>query len=269
LIRAARAFGLSMAMLLFAGCGFGVGFEKPIVTFQRLELVSASFAGLETRVVLKVENPNWQALDLVRLAYRITLDGKPILQGATDPRLHVPEHGAGELAVPVKLTLSGLFATLEALVARSDLPWTMHAELGFGTPLGVLTVPVDAHGVVPVPRLPSLTLDRVDVAEVGLSGANLDVTVSLDNPNPQPLTLGPFRFALGLNGTPVAESALEPKTVPGATRQSYRVTMHVDLLRVGAQIVGSIASRSAQVSLDGALTLGPFTLPLHLQQTLR
>ncbi len=140
---------LSRAFLLAAaGCsGMGVGSQKPVVTLVGQDVADVTATGATARLVVRVDNQNPMDVDLVNLSWRASLDGTKVAEGGAEQTLHVPNHGGGEMTVPVHVSWKP-----EQAAGRSSLPYQIHLELSFALPSGVLAVPIDAHGTFPVAR---------------------------------------------------------------------------------------------------------------------
>ena len=50
-------------------------------------------------------------------------------------------------------------------------------------------------------KAPTLQIDALKVADMGISGASLDITFRVRNPNPEALAVEKFEYELSLNGT--------------------------------------------------------------------
>ena len=149
------------------------------------------------------------------------------------------------------------------------MPYTIATQLGFGTPLGVLDVPISHSGTLPVPQLPTLSIGNAAVGAVNVSGASLSVTVAVRNNNTFALPVGPLRYALSVNGASILSAATAPaKLAPGGTLP-LTLSAHLDFLRVGLGLLRAIQSRSATVALDGSFDLLGYSMPVHLAHALR
>jgi LEA14-like dessication related protein len=149
------------------------------------------------------------------------------------------------------------------------VPFTIATQLGFGTPIGVIDVPISHSGTFPVPQLPTLALGNATVGSAGLSGANLSLTIQVHNPNGYPLPVGNLRYALAINGVTLADATTPPQRLGANATVPLVLGAHLDYVRAGFGIVRAIESRSATVSLDGSFDLIGFAMPVHLQTTLR
>jgi LEA14-like dessication related protein len=142
-------FKLVAVALFAAGCasGLGIGTQKPVVTLVGQDVAGVDASGATAKLVVRVENPNPMDVNLVMISWNALLDGKPVAQGGAEQTLKVPNHGGGEMTVPVRVAWKP-----EMIAGRESVPYQIHLELSFAMPSGVLAFPVDAHGTFPVPR---------------------------------------------------------------------------------------------------------------------
>jgi LEA14-like dessication related protein len=244
-------------------------FTKPTVAVERVDLTAVSFQGIGANIVFRVENHNAIGIDLAKLVYQLTVDNHPFVQGAANNPLHVPAQGVGSLTLPVAFKFTELAEALTSLFTKREVPYSISTQLGFGTPLGVLTVPISHAGTMPVPQLPSLAINNAAVGSVDLSGASLSVTVQVHNNNAFVLPVGALHYNLAINGAQLLSAQTPPSSLAANATMPLTLSAHVDFLRVGMGILRAIQSRSATVALDGSFDLIGYSMPVHLSHAIR
>jgi LEA14-like dessication related protein len=264
-----RRLRVALLLLLLPLGGCWPLFEKPRVHVSRVNLTSVSFAGVSADIVFAVDNPNALGVDLAKLDYQLTVDNHPFVAGASDRPLHVPANGAGELALPVSFKFVELAQALASIFAKKTVPFTISTRLGFGTPLGVLTVPIDYAGTLPVPQLPSLSIANAGVGGLSLSGARVSVTLNVRNNNAFVLPLGPLRYALTVEGAPIVSAATAPTQLGAGATLPLVLSAELDFVRVGMGVFRALRSGAATLALDGSFDLAGYSMPVHLQTTIR
>jgi LEA14-like dessication related protein len=134
------------------GCAhLGAVVEKPTVTLSRVEVTEVGLTGFAATFTFDVVNDNPVRLDLARFEYSIDMDGRRVIEGQARQPLSVPARGTGQLRLPVAIRLTELLPTLASLVARAELAYTIHATMGFDTPIGGIDVGVSSSGTLPRP----------------------------------------------------------------------------------------------------------------------
>lgn len=258
---------LVAASLSTAGCD--QLFTKPTVTVRRVDITSLTFQGIGANIVFAVENHNVIGIDLAKLVYQLTVDNHPFVEGAGNNPLHVPAQGVGELTLPVSFKFIELAEALASIFTKKQVPFTIATRLGFGTPLGVLEVPLSHTGTMPVPQLPSLAIANAAVGSVDLSGAGVSVTLNVKNNNSFALPVGALAYALTVNGAPVVQAATAPQQLPAGGTLPLVISARLDFVRVGMGIFRAVQSRSATIALDGNFDLLGYAMPVHLSHALR
>ena len=244
-------------------------FSKPTVTVERVDLVAVTFEGISANIIFRIENHNAIGIDLAKLVYQLTVDNHPFVQGAANNPVHVPAEGVGQLTLPVSFRFVELAEALVSIFQKRQVPYTIATQLGFGTPLGVLTVPISHAGTMPVPQLPSLSIGDAAVGGVNLSGATLSVTIGVHNNNTFALPVGALQYALSINGASVLSASTAPAQLAASATLPLTISAHLDFLRVGMGVLRAIESRSATLALDGNFDLHGYAMPVHLSHAIR
>lgn len=256
-----------LALLAVPGCDWL--FQKPRVSVRRVDITSLSFSGIGANVVFAVENPNALGLDLAKLVYQLTVDNHPLVQGVGNNALHVPANGTGELQLPVSFKFVELAEALASIFTKKQVPFTINTKLGFGTPIGVIEVPLSHSGTLPVPQLPTISIGNAGVGGVGASGASVSVTLNVRNNNAFVLPIGALSYGLTVNGTPIATASTQPSQLAAGGSLPLVISANLDFVRVGMGLLRAVQSGSASLGIDGNFDLGGYAMPVHLQTSLR
>lgn len=265
-----RPFVVVLLPLLLGSCAFLSSIaQKPTVTLKRVDIKEVSFQGLSVDFVLAVTNPNPIGVDLATLSYQITVDGHQFVAGSTSSAVHVPASGLGEVHVPLSIQWVALAHSLDDLFRKRNVAYTLATTLGFGTPIGVLQVPLSTSGTFPVPQLPDVHFTSAGVGNLNISGADLTILLGVRNTNAFAVPLGNIQYQVSLAGAPVVSSGKPVGTVAANATSPVAITAHLDFLSLGMGVFKAIQSRSAEIALDGQLDLAVYRLPLHLKTRLQ
>ncbi|HEY7957793.1 MAG: LEA type 2 family protein [Polyangia bacterium] len=261
---------LFLALLLplglsLGGCALlGDLVQRPSVSLRRVDVTSVSFQGIAVNFVLAVNNPNPIGVDLARLVYQITVDGHQFADGHTNSAAHVPAQGTGEVVIPVGIKFVDFAQSLASLFTKQKVPYTLATKLGFGTPAGVLEIPLSTSGTLPVPRLPDVHIASARLGEVGLTGATFNLLLGVHNPNTFAVPLGALSYRVTVAGSPVIASSAPGGQLAAGASNPLQISAHLDFLALGMGVARAIQSGGAEVALDGALQVGGYSMPLRL-----
>jgi late embryogenesis abundant protein len=162
-----------------------------------------------------------------------------------------------------------LAEALVSIFSKKTVPFSIASRLGFGTPIGVITVPIDHAGTLPVPQLPSLSMANAGVGGLSPSGARVSVTLNVRNNNAFVLPLGPLRYALSVEGAPIVSAATAPTQLGAGATLPLVLSAELDFVRVGMGVLRALRSGGATLALDGSFDLAGYAMPVHLQTTLQ
>ena len=258
---------------LLCGCALagklaGAAFERPKLEFKDAKLDHIDFTGADVTLTYLVTNPNPAGLDLAHADYALQVENHPLLSGKPQSGLKIPGGGSADVAFPAHLTWNELAPAVEALFAQESVHYKASGTLGLNTPVGVIALPLEHEGTFAPPHLPQLELQSPTIVSIGLTGARLSLPLKIGNRNGFALPLGGILGSVEIAGEKVGRVALPAQGVIEAGKETViSLPLDVSFLSAGAAVASALKSRVAEFKIDGTLTSGTSTLPVHLAQT--
>lgn len=266
------AFLSAVALLGCAGVRQVVAgaFERPRLHFESAGVESFDLEGATAVARYHLENPNGFGIRVARLSYGLEVEGRRVAAGALPAGLHLPSRGSAPLVVPVRVRYQDLPGFLETVARRDRVAYRVAGAVGFDTAIGPVDLPYSHSGEVPLPRLPSFSLESVRVGSAGLGGVTVDLRIRVGNGNAFPIPGGRLEYRLDLNGAPAVRSAAAALS-PVAARGSavLDVPVRIDVLAAGLGLGQALSSGRAEVLISGAAAYGSLRLPVELRGATR
>lgn len=110
---------LAWALLAFSGCGVQQlqqmargEIQAPKVTYQGLKIYQPTAHGWPLGAVLRLDNPNNQALNLVGYNYELWIEGKSVAQGTSQQPVNLPSLGQTVTELPIMVQLPAVLELL-------------------------------------------------------------------------------------------------------------------------------------------------------------
>ncbi len=133
----------------------------------------------------------------------------------------------------------------------------MHRTLALIPRVGVVLL---CSGCATIQQLefaePSLTLESVQLTELGLNGGAFDLLVDLYNPNPFGFQMAQIAIAMDLEDTHFGDVAIDqPMSVPSRQHATVRVPLRFTWAGVGAGARGLLTRGAVGYGLDSRLML--------------
>ncbi|MBN1426304.1 LEA type 2 family protein [Candidatus Fermentibacteria bacterium] len=244
--------------------------QKPRVTVANARISGLSFDAVDLAVDLKVINPNSFSLPLAGLDFDLSLDGRSVLTGNRPQSVTVPAGGQRIISLPLSLRFRDLYASVTSLHGRDEATYGLSCGLSFDLPvLGRTKVPVQHAGTLPMVKLPSLSVSRLHVRDLTLTGATMDIVLSMSNPNAFDLSMKQIGYNLSINGASwVTGQSHRTDSIPRKGHGELRIPVSLDFLHIGAGIYDLVrGSSEVSYQLGGSVGLGT-SLPLLQQATL-
>lgn len=204
--------------------------------YSGMSIQSISFDGVSLLFDFDVTNPNRMGVSAEGYSYEFFINENSFLSGVQESPVSVGAESATKVQVPVSMNFSELYQTFGSMIRGDSLSYKLATEVEFDLPvMGRRKVPVEAAGELPVPRVPRVSLGGFDIKSLSLSGAEIEVTFRISNPNLFALALHGASYALKVNGREWLDTTLD-ESISVAASESRDFTLPV---RLSASQLGS------------------------------
>lgn len=238
--------------------------KKPSAALSDLSVRSLSPEGVLFDAVLKIENPNPVALKLSSFNYDMQVAGKSLVSGEQKVQTEISSAGESLVRVPLKLQFDDLKKIGSKLSGQKQISYALKTTAFIDLPvLGPMAFPAEKSGEVPLPRVPTVAVSRIEVKSLGLSGADLALKLRVDNPNAFGIDISHLKSALKVDGVSWMNATLSKAlTLSAEQSQQVELPIRLDFLKLGTQLMRQLqGSEPLQYELAGSFMMGT-ELPL-------
>lgn len=266
-------------VLSISSCSVFQGFVKerikePEVDFIGAKISALSFDGVDLLFDLRIQNPNNIGLKLAGFDYDFLLDGNPFVKGNQNKGIEIPSLGAENIQLPLTLKFTDIYQTFQNLREQGVSNYQIKCGFSFDVPvLGAIRIPVSKTGELPMIKLPKLSFNALKLDKLTLTGANLKLSLKMNNPNVFSMILDKMQYDFKLNGLSII-SGLSNKSMQMKEKGEsiIDIPVSVDFLTVGMsayQILNGNKTLNYQLGGNLDLTsslplLGKVNLPFEL-----
>jgi len=253
--------------------------KRPQVEFEQVEVAGLSFDQIDLVFTCSVKNPNSVGVQLAGFDYDFKVDSLTLLSGQEDRPLDVPAQGAGEIRLPLSLKFKDLYALSQTFESRDSSSYALRCGFSFDLPvLGRVRVPAKHRGVVPHVKLPRLAFKDLKVKRLNLSGAELMLRLSFQNPNRFSMHLKGLDLGFTVNGKSLLKShQSHALVVEQAGRRTVDIPISMNFLQMGSTVYEMlIGNKPLHYGLKGGAEIqtampmiGQVRLPIDEQGTLK
>jgi LEA14-like dessication related protein len=121
--------------------------KDPEVKILDLSIVQFSGQEIDLNLKLNVNNPNPMELKIGKIAYGLSLSGKPVTEGVFDKGLAVPSNGSSDVIVPLKFKYDAVGSILTNLLNKT---LTKDYELKGSVEVGWFSIPFTKKGEIQI-----------------------------------------------------------------------------------------------------------------------
>ena len=175
--------------------------QKPTVSVADQRLTRLDFERVNMAFGIQVDNPNPIALTLAGLDYDLKLADHSFVSGKQGKQMKLAASGPSRFELPLSMAFKEVYAGIKQLEGKNQIPYELTTGLMIDVPLlGKLRYPVTTKGVLPLPRLPKISLKTLSLTKLNYSGATLALSLEVDNPNAFSVGLDRLNYDFTVNG---------------------------------------------------------------------
>ena len=253
--------------------------QEPDVRFSNMSIESISFDGVTLLFDFDITNPNRLDVAADGYNYEFFINGESFLSGTQDERLEIGSESTSTVQVPVSMSFSNLYESFRSLLRQDSVSYRMDTAVSFSLPvLGSRTVPVEAEGDLPIPKIPDIRFGDFEMKRVSFSGAEAELTFRVRNPNSFGITLAGADYTLNVNGNEWLDTSLgEAISVSGSQTRDITLPIELSASQMGSALVEMMGGKKefdyrltgqARVSADLEGFTSEQTLPFDLEGVL-
>ena len=214
------------------------GVQEPRVEIVGAKMTGLSFQNADFMFDIRIDNPNPVGIKLAGFDYDFLINDNTFVNGDQEEGIEIKAGGDHTVHLPLLVEFSSLYNAFQSLRERDTSSYQLNCGFSFDVPiLGPVRIPVSAKGDLPLLRLPKVDLDGLSLKHLGLTGADLELGVRLNNPNAFSLLLERFDYQFLINGQPWASGEIQQKTeVSEKGERLLSVPISLNFLKVGQSV---------------------------------
>jgi|GEM_PF-1982395 len=246
------SFTLLLSLLLSSCAMVKKHVRKPTVDYQDYKLTSVSLQDASVDFHLKLNNPNPVRIPIKNISYTLRLHNKNLLQGKIKPKTDIPANGSTQLTIPARINYQDVIGGIKGLLDQHAISYELKGDID----LGLIKLPYNTAGTIPLPRLPEIKLDNIKLASVNLSGIELKLKLRAKNRNNFPIKIDKLGFDLKLSQQALVRAETsQTDTLKANTDTPLELKLKLGFSQVQKVLSQLKAGGEMPVSLNGVFNL--------------
>lgn len=257
-----RLSAVLCSLSLLASCAtMQEAIKEPEISVDDMQVRAVSLSDMQLDFILGVKNPNPLGISLRGMSYRLDVEGKSMMRGDSRERLKIGANSSSSVTLPVSLNYKDLSGGFADLLNRDKVRYELRGKLDFG----LFRLPYKKQGSIDLPSLPKVSVGRVAVERMTLSGLDVVVQLQVQNDNSFPIKLGGIDYGLKMADTTVASGkSLGALSLEPGKSGSLDIGLSLGYGELGNVIRALGDNSSIPVSFDGRLQIpGGGDVPLN------
>jgi LEA14-like dessication related protein len=235
--------------------------REPVVQFSDMSIQNITFDGVTLLFDFDVTNPNRFNVNAEQYSYEFFINEQSFISGIQESPLRINSEATSTIQVPVTLNFQEVYQTFSSLLRQDQMAYQLSTEVEFDLPVaGRKKVPVSTSGEIPIPRVPRIDFGGFNLKEVSLTGAEVEVSFRVANPNRFGISLNNADYNLRVNGREWLDTSLgESIRVEASENREITIPIRLNAAQMGSALMDMMAGRttfnyeltgSAEVSAD-------------------
>lgn len=245
--------------------------REPNVRFSDVSIQNITFDGVTLLFDFDVTNPNRMDVSADSYSYEFFIEGESFISGTQEENLDIGRESTTTVQVPVSLTFSNVYESFRSVLRQDSVSYRLATDVTFSLPvMGSRTVPVEAEGDLPVPKIPEIELAGFDLLDISLSGAEAEISFRVSNPNAFEIMLQGASYVLEVNGREWLDTNLgESIRVSGSENRNITIPISLDASQLGPALVEIMGGRKEfEYDLTGTAEISADLEGFDEQQTI-
>lgn len=219
--------------------------QEPQVRYSNMSIQNINFDGVTLLFDFDVTNPNRLDVSAESYNYEFFINGQSFISGTQEERLEIGSESTSTVQVPVSMTFSNLYDSFRSVLQQDSISYRMDTAVSFSLPvLGMRTVPVQAGGDLPIPKVPRIQFGDFEMKRLSFSGADIDISFRISNPNPFGITLAGADYTLRVNGSEWLDTRLgESIRVDGSDAREITIPLELSASQMGSALVEMMSGK--------------------------
>ncbi len=232
--------------------------QTPSATVKSVRVEKASFEGATLLFDLELENPNPVSLNLQGLAYGLKINEHPFLNGKLENAGRLKASSKSKLTAPLVIQFADLLSAVQSLRGQEKFDYQFEGGFDLNLPgLGTSTIPVKYAGEFPILRPPSISSINVEQKSLNFTGAELMLSIGIENPNQFDFGMRHFDYNFQVNEVTWAKGKVRDSMKLKANGSgSIEIPISLNFLKLGSSLYRLLTGdQQAEYRLEGTLDL--------------
>jgi LEA14-like dessication related protein len=220
--------------------------REPSVTYQDMSIQSITFDGVTLLFDFDVTNPNRFNVTADQYNYEFFINERSFISGIQEVPLRIESESVSRIQVPVSLNFQEVYQTFSSILRQDNLAYQLSTEVEFSLPVaGKRKVPVTTSGEIPIPKVPRVEFGDFNVKNISFSGAEVEVSFRVFNPNAFGISVSNAAYNLRVNGREWLDTTLEQVIrVEGSENREIVIPIRLNASQLGSALMDLMQGNS-------------------------
>lgn len=224
--------------------------NKPEIKITGVTITELSLFQARPVFELEIANPNPVDITVSRITYDLEIEEELFTEGVIQKRATFPAGGTGVLKVPITISYHRMFETAGNFVLPKDINYRISGTAD----VGPFSIPYEYKDKFDTPKLPEISISKIELSKLSFSGASMIVSLALNNSNPFALKMDELDYLVNLAGTEIAVG--KAKAIPSIEKKSVaviKIPFNINFMNLGQSFRNILTGKACDYELSGKM----------------
>ena len=249
----------SILLLVFGSCSeLDNLFKKPEAQIVSVSITKVDFSSVSFLVNLEITNPNPVGITLSSYDYILDSYEKNLLSGRIEKPVSLKANGISTIPIPIEIEYENILSLGSSFRTSKSIPVNIALGLEIDFPyMGGVRLDLTGDTEIPILMIPSIRAESIQVDELSFSGAQISLSLNIQNPNHFALSINSAEGRLLVSSTEWGNMGTgETVSIPPQTESDLNLTMQVDFAEAGRSAWALLTGgRKADIRFEGDMDI--------------
>lgn len=240
---------------------------KPTAELDSLSLGNISLQDATIDIAVKVNNPYSVSIPNLSLDYNLKTQGIDFVSGKMTSNQAIPAKQSAIVNIPVKVSFASLLKLSQSVRPGQVIGYDANVKVSTNVPgVGPISLPLRKKGELPIPRIPKISVAKVDWGKLSLTNTTATIHLNVTNLNDFNFAMKQLSYNFAIGGKSVVSSKITDALQFNKDQtQTLKIPVSFRATSLGFGMLNMIRNKKASYSMTGQLDadtpFGDITFP--------
>ncbi len=224
--------------------------KEPSVSLEDISYQPNSLFEGTALFYINVTNPNPIGTKINHVIYHLEINDEELVKNEDKSIIDLGANSTHKLELPVTFNYLDIFKTVQDLFGAEEFKYKLYGTIG----VGPLAIPFERQGMLPIPKPPSVSIKKCQIANFGFTGATIIMHVDVESKESFPVGIEQLDYNINMGNINLAQGmARNVSVAKDAKKTTLELPVKLNFLKLGRSVYDLLKQQSTTYSMKGQM----------------